>query len=312
MTTEYIRVGYLGPKGSFAHMAALKIHADQYISYLTIPELFAALRKLEINKVVAPFDNSTEGSVGQTVDEIIGAEGYLNIEQMIVLPIKQNLVFIGNIEEIQTVISHPQALSQCAMKIGEMKIKTESYSSTSAAIKKVMEKNNPAIAAIGNLEAINLYANQDLNWGIKEDFQDFPDNHTRFVVVEHIDNNAYNGGSKTEDYNFEYIMTFRVKNESGELQKIQSLISSWKINMVKIITRPSRANKPPLSTRMFQPHQKIKTNGKSAIQQFEDDSFLIIIQGNKNNSEIISSVTDFLREHIEDFYIYGHYFTAVS
>ena len=311
MTKEYTIVGYLGPKGSFAHTAALKIFADQHISYSTIPELFVALRNLEINKIVVPFDNSTEGSVGQTVDEIIGAGGYLNIEQMIVLPIKQNLVFIGAKEEIKIVISHPQALSQCAMRIGKMKIKMENCNSTSAAIKEVMERNNPAIAAIGNLEAINLYADQHMKWGVIENFQDFPDNYTRFAVIEHISNSVYSDELKNKDQSFEYILTFRVKNESGELQKVQSLISSWKINMVKIITRPSRANKPPLSVRMFQSHQEMKTNGKSAIQQFEDDSFLIIIQGDRNNSKIISGIEVFLQKYIEDFYMYGHYFTVV-
>ena len=179
MTTEYIRVGYLGPKGSFAHMAALKIHADQYISYLTIPELFAALRKLEINKVVAPFDNSTEGSVGQTVDEIIGAEGYLNIEQMIVLPIKQNLVFIGNIEEIQTVISHPQALSQCSKFIESISVETKIANSTASAAKIVAERKNLNLGAICSIRAAGIYGLKIL----RKDIEDNSDNSTRFFII---------------------------------------------------------------------------------------------------------------------------------
>ena len=68
---EPVKVGYLGPPGTFSHEAALRVVGDGpglLCPYPTIPAVFAALEGGQIETGVVPVENSLEGSVVQTMD----------------------------------------------------------------------------------------------------------------------------------------------------------------------------------------------------------------------------------------------------
>ena len=68
-----MKVGYLGPRGTFSHEAAVEycINNEQMIEYRTIPETIIALEKQEINKAIIPIENSLQGCVTDAIDTLI-------------------------------------------------------------------------------------------------------------------------------------------------------------------------------------------------------------------------------------------------
>ena len=116
MTNEENKIGFLGPAGSFSEAAAMQYDRDsERIAFPMISKLLEAFWKKKIDKIILPIENSIEGIVIPSIDNLINGNGKkIIIEGEVKLPIIQNLICIGKKDEIKTVISHPQALAQCA------------------------------------------------------------------------------------------------------------------------------------------------------------------------------------------------------
>lgn len=228
MTIEY-KVGYLGPKGSFSEEAAVKVNADKYIAFSTIPKLLKAFWDGEVGKIVLPVENSIEGIVVPAIDSLIGGNGNeFVIEREIKLPIKQNLIGTGKISEIKTVISHPQALAQCIGFTEKLGIEAEGSSSTSAAVELVSKKNNCSVAAIGTKRAAEIYGLKI----IRENIQDSDNNATRFLILGH-NINVQTGTDKTS-------VILELNNKPGALLRVLEVFDALDINMTNIVSRPSK------------------------------------------------------------------------
>ena len=108
-----LKISFFGPKTTFTHIAAIK-HFGEKNSFLPmkiIPEVFESVEKDEAEFGVVPVENSTEGSVGHTLDSFLGSE--LKIVAEVVIPIRQCLLSNSKRGEIRKIFSHPQALGQC-------------------------------------------------------------------------------------------------------------------------------------------------------------------------------------------------------
>lgn len=229
-TEKEILVGFLGPVGSFSEEATRKISADEYVPFPTILKLFKAFWNGEINKAIIPIENSIEGTVIPVIDGLISGNGNsFVIEGEIKLPIKQNLIGIGKLSEVKTVISHPQALAQCANFIEGLGIETEGSSSTSAAVKLVSEKSDSSLAAIGTKQAAEIYGLKIIGKNI----QDSDNNVTRFLILGHDDTNIQTGTDKTS-------VIFELNNRSGALLRVLEVFDALDINMTSIVSRPSK------------------------------------------------------------------------
>ncbi len=110
-------IGYLGPEQSFTHQAAKTLAPNQsLIAYPSIRSLFVALRQNKVDSIVVPIENSTEGSVTNTMDALIEETVFINQEYL--LPIRLQLFsYAANIEDVTHVVSHPQALAQCRVTL---------------------------------------------------------------------------------------------------------------------------------------------------------------------------------------------------
>lgn len=226
---ERVTVGYLGPVGSFSEEVAIKVEADEHIAFPTISKLLKAFWNGEVDRIVLPVENSIEGIVVPAIDSLIGGNGNkFVIKREIRLPIEQNLIGIGEISEIKTVISHPQALAQCSNLMEELGVKTESSSSTSAAAELVSERESHSIAAIGTKRAAKIY---DLKI-IRGNIQDSDNNVTRFLVLGH-NANVQTGTDKTS-------VIFELNNEPGALLRVLEVFDALDINMTNIVSRPSK------------------------------------------------------------------------
>jgi chorismate mutase/prephenate dehydratase len=68
-----VKVSFLGPRGTYSHQAASSRFGDSvlYSKQRTIADVFRSVEKKESTYGVVPFENSTHGTVTQTIDELI-------------------------------------------------------------------------------------------------------------------------------------------------------------------------------------------------------------------------------------------------
>ena len=229
MTNKKIIMGFLGPAGSFSEEAALQYNkTDEYIAFPTIPKLLKAFWNKEIDKIILPIENSIEGIVIPSIDNLINGHSNCVIEGEIILSIVQNLIGRGGLSEVKEIISHPQALAQCANLIEKLEAKTKSSDSTSAGVELVSKDNRFDLAAVGTKSAAKIYGLKI----IKGNIQDSNNNVTRFIILGH-DIKYKTDADKTS-------LIFELNDESGALFRVLEVFATSDINMTNIVSRPSR------------------------------------------------------------------------
>ena len=230
-----MKIGYLGPEGTFTHQAALKYKKDiknaDIIPYHHIPDILRAVEDGEIDKGIVPFENSIEGTVTFTIDALIFDVNVV-IDREIILPIRHNVAAKKGLSkvDVEKIFSHPQALAQCRKHLNEEfkdveKIQT---ASTAGAAKYVSESDG-RWAAICTDEAAAKYGLEIL----EKDIQDENHNETRFLVVS-------KQGTQKFAYEGRTSIVFGTENRPGELYKILDIIAIWDLNMTKIESRPMK------------------------------------------------------------------------
>src|SRR3954471_18550999 len=108
-----LMIAYLGPEATNTHAAAMKKFGASvdYHAMATIGDIFTAVEKGEIDYAVIPIENSTEGSVRETLDSFV--ESDLKIVAQIQLEISHALISNSPLDAIERVYSKDQALAQC-------------------------------------------------------------------------------------------------------------------------------------------------------------------------------------------------------
>ncbi|MGZ7116041.1 MAG: prephenate dehydratase [Methanobacterium sp.] len=221
------KIGFLGPSGTYAEEAASKIDGE-LIPFESIMEVMEALKQKNVNLGVIPIENSIEGSVGLTLDLLVH-DYDLKIIGEIILPISHKLLINpkSGIEDIETVYSHGQALSQCRKFIENMNFKPIAASSTSMAAE--MARGQKNAAAIGTGRAADLY-------GLKiaaENIQDYDENLTRFIILgRHL--HEPTGHDKTS------IVFSMNQDRPGGLYEVLGEFAKCNVNLTKIESRPSK------------------------------------------------------------------------
>lgn len=227
-------IGYLGPRGTFTQEAlhsALAGEYDEEIPYPTIPEVLFAAQSGDVKAGIVPIENSIEGSVNVTLDTL-AFETDLVIEREILLPISHRLVARPGVarEEINCIISHPQATSQCRGFLARWFPETQvsAANSTAEAALTVSRSYGP-LAAIANELAARVYGLEVLD----SDLEDFKGNATRFIVAGKTQAEP-TGRDKTS------IACFIRENRPGSLLEILQEFASRGINLTKIESRPTK------------------------------------------------------------------------
>lgn len=225
-----IKVAFAGVKGAFAAVAAKKIfESSTPIAYDNFKEAYESAVKGDTDCVLLPLENSYNGDVGQVMD--LAFFGPLFITGVYDISITQNLLAKdgAKTEDIKEVISHPQALGQCAGFIKKNKLLATEFSNTAAAAEFVSKSERNDIAAIGSEEAANIYGLKVIESGIN----DSNSNTTRFAVFSRT--------AKTDNASDkQFIMMFTVKNESGSLGKALSVIGDNGFNLRALKSRPTK------------------------------------------------------------------------
>ncbi|GAA0965988.1 prephenate dehydratase [Actinocorallia libanotica] len=111
------RYAYLGPEGTFTEAALLTLpgaERAERLPFATVPAALDALRGGAVDRAVVALENSVEGSVPTTLDELSTGE-QLQIIGEIHLPVEFALLVRPgtSLRDIKTVASHPHAQPQC-------------------------------------------------------------------------------------------------------------------------------------------------------------------------------------------------------
>lgn len=229
---EGMRVAYSGTEGAFAHIATGKLFPSaQRIAYGDFTAAYRAVERGECDVCVLPVENSYNGEVGQVTDLMFSGNLYVNA--MLDLAVLQDLLAVKGADksEIKTVISHPQALGQCAEYIRKMGWTTEEYANTALAAKCVAERGDRTVAAIASADAAEVFGLDVLEKNINESRT----NTTRFAAFsrsERLQESARMGEH--------FIMVFTVKNEAGSLARAIDVIGYHGFNMRNLRSRPMK------------------------------------------------------------------------
>lgn len=229
-----MKIAYCGTEGAYAYSAAKTMFPyAQLFSYKDFEGVYHGVEKGEYDACVLPLENSYAGEVGTVMDLIFSGSLYIN--QVIDLPITHNLMAIkgSSLSNIKTVVSHTQALSQCANYLHSQGFESEPYSNTALAAKFVMEKADPTIAAIASEETAQLFNLEILDRSINDN----KNNTTRFAVFSRIQNKPL---VKEKKENQHFILVFTVKNEAGALAQTLNIIGAHGFNMRNLRSRPMK------------------------------------------------------------------------
>ncbi len=226
-----MKVGYLGPRGTFSHQAAeiyAKGQVAELIPYNTITELILTLNAKDIDEAVVPIENSIEGAVNTTLD-MLAWDVDLYIIREVIIPIEQNLMVRHKHKNISRIISHPQAIGQCRefLKKHFPDIPIQYTYSTAQAAAQVASSDEDW-AAVASRKAAEEYGLKILYPSI----QDNNTNVTRFIVLSH-EFGEKAGKSKTS-------IIFSTENKPGSLYRILQILNLWDINMTRIDSRPAK------------------------------------------------------------------------
>jgi len=223
-----LRIGYLGPAGTFSHMAARRKFGASvdYDELGGISAVFEEVQRGHIDLGVVPIENSIEGGVGETLDSFL--ETQINVCAEILISIHHNLLSNSKIDQITKIYSHPQALGQCRGWLSGQLREADRVpvASTSLAVK--MAAQEPGAAAIGSALAGEIYELHTLFANIEGN----PNNTTRFFVIGN-QSTPPTGEDKTA-------IMFTTAHESGALSDVLDVFKRHELNLTHIDKRPSK------------------------------------------------------------------------
>jgi chorismate mutase/prephenate dehydratase len=234
-----LRIGYLGPAGSFSHLAAVR-HFGSSVEFEDLHEIagvFTEVRRGHVDYGLVPIENSAHGGVHETLDAFLEAHHDVSVYAEVQVAIHHALLANCPPKQVRRIHSKPEVFSQCRTWLATQYPQAELVpaASTSRAVKTVAEETEQALAigaipgsaAIGSELAGQIY-------GVKTLFariEDNPNNITRFFVVSRH-RAKRSGDDKTS-------IMFNAADKPGALVSVLSVFDSAGINLTHIDKRPS-------------------------------------------------------------------------
>ena len=216
-----------GVYGAYSGKATDKIFPISNITYFkTFEGVFNAVEKGLCEYGVLPIENSTAGSVLEVYDLMRKYD--FHIVKSVKIQIDHCLAVKNGAElkDIKRVVSHSQALSQCAEYLKKLGVKAESVENTAVGAKMIAESEDRTVAVLCSKECATAYNLKILEPRV----QDSEKNFTRFICITK-DLRIYKGADKIS------IMT-SLAHTPGSLNKIVSRFYAFGLNLTKIESRP--------------------------------------------------------------------------
>jgi prephenate dehydratase len=227
---------YLGPKGTFTEAAFLQMPIAQGAELVPAESVRAALNMVRAGEVfgaLVPIENSVEGSVATTLDEL-GHADTLEIIDEIAIPVEFSLLAMPGklISDISRISTHPHAHAQCIdwLQKNIPGVHVLPAMSTAAAAEELAAGANYD-AAICSVSAAKHYGLEILAEGIGDSDSAW----TRFILVSKPGHaQAATGNDKTT------LSLFMHRNQPGALLKILTEFAVRGVDLSRLESRPTK------------------------------------------------------------------------
>lgn len=228
-------IGYFGPAGTFTHQALRTLSSDEAAPYLTVAGVLDAVRSGEVEAGLVPIENSVEGGVTATLDNLALGGDPLVIVAEVLLPVSFVLAVRPGVQlaDVKRIITHPHAYAQTRdwVRATLPEAHVTEGGSTAAAAAEVADPESKFDGAICALVAAELYGLDRA----ATDIADNPDAVTRFVLVRRPGElPAPTGADKTT------LVTYMYADHSGALLEILEQFAMRGVNLTRIESRPTK------------------------------------------------------------------------
>lgn len=264
---------YLGPAGTFTEAALKKIAGadDLRNPYINVTAALDAVRAGEADYALVPIENSVEGVVARTLDELATGTP-LTIAAEVTLPVTFDLMAKSGTKDISRIGTHPHAESQC-----------RTYLSTHFPHAEIVPTNSTAAAAElvaqGSLDAAIASSAAAENFGLEILASDIGDNQvavTRFIAAQKPGFiPEATGHDRTS------LVVYIDIDHAGALLEILSVFAKYEVNLTFIQSRPTG-------------------------RELGHYHFIIDVEGHINDKAVAASMDD-LREICDDIRFLGSY-----
>ena len=230
---------YLGPPGTFSEEAMLASAdgaAVEGVPLETVRDVVLAVQEGRADRGIVPIESAAEGSVDATLDALVLDAPDVAIVAEVVLPVRHALVAPAGLaaEDVREVVSHPQALAQCARFLRRELpgARVVAATSTAEAVREVAGAGAEiGRAAIGTLRAAELYGAAVVRDGV----EDSEGNATRFVWLARGAGEGSADATRTS-----LVFAGSGAGEPGWLVRCLSEFAFRGVNLTRIESRPRR------------------------------------------------------------------------
>ena len=229
-----LRVAYAGSEGSYSHLAAQSRYSHRpggtlLTGYDSVRAAAQAVRLGRADVALLPIENTTAGSMNETYDLL--ADGGLTLNAEVIRPLDHRLLVLPGVrvEELRRVLSHPQALQQCAHYFATLPdVILQAELDTAGAAQTVRLRNDRTLAAVASASAALLYGLEALPVDIQSGELHF----TRYGEV------AVEATPCPPDVPCKTSILLVLEHRPGTLGQVLNVFARHGVNLSKLESRP--------------------------------------------------------------------------
>ena len=221
-------VAVQGREGAYSSFACDRLFQRPSIMYFsTFESVFQAVEKGFCRYGILPIENSLYGSVTEVYD--LMSKYNFHIARSVRIKIDHALLAKKGTElsDIREIVSHEQALGQCAdfiKSLGDVRVTV--CSNTAEAARAAAESGRNDIAALASPDCASLYGLSVL----KTSVQNSDNNHTRFICISK-DIEVYPGANRIS-------LMLTLPHRPGSLYRMMARFAALGLNLTKLESRP--------------------------------------------------------------------------
>jgi prephenate dehydratase len=224
-----VQIGYQGEALSYSDRATRELFPhEEAVGHPSFVAAFEALADGTVDRLVVPIENSTTGSVLPVLDRLLPGNTRIVAEHLI--EVRHALMGLPGtaVDDIERVLSHPEALSQAEAVITHWGWEPVPVHDTAGAVRRVAEAGRREDAALAPAPAAEPHDLQIL----MHDVVDRDHNTTRFVVLVTGDHPIEDDANKTT-------VVFATGHRPGDLALALTELGLRGANLTRIESRPS-------------------------------------------------------------------------
>ena len=265
-----MKIAYQGIEGSYSESCAKEMYPNcETISCKTFDDVFAKANENNEVRAIIPESNKTTGNIGV---EYLIFKYRLNIYEEKFYSIQHHLLGLPGtkIQNIKSVFSHAQGLSQCSKFIKKNNFLENVRADTAGSAKYISQNNNKSEAAIASKQSAKIYNLKILSSNIEDEKK----NVTRFLLMG---KSIIQPELKKNKYITSFL--FKLKSKPAALYSALAGFAIQGVNLTKLQSYPEK-------------------------NSFTSYFFLCDLEGHIENPKVQKSLEE-LGLHCEDFHVLG-------